>query len=749
MAKPDAKLLAVSAALICLGDDLAGAPLAGNAPSANVPAPGKTIAEAAKAATPGGGPGNWAHGFGHNAHVKTPGGEKLFHEPIGALIIKHGPHLWVNQHGGASEEAEHGGAAEKAAQAAEHGTAHVPEGHVTAQQAVDNGTHKYVQAQGHTWAVHKDATVHVPADTDLHDEAKVAAAPKVVTGTHHGTHSFANLGDAKWAGKVHDAAGIESHMGADWKALPPQPAKKPVSVKGSHAGWIPAHWSVYKNPAKPDDQLAGKFAHDPDTGDWYLIGSSAPQKLSAKQAASAKQFVADGKLAKESGPVPAHEAKAAAEAHAAAQAPKHPDLGAVPHLHADEPAEPAKVNIAGVHVTHEQVKSAIAHLEAAKSTNVKGPLKSKGHPLADMDYMSLSKQVLKDHPELKVPKGTKKQHVGQVKLAVLHHLHEQAAALAKNDAETHVAAEGKKAAASAAGHAHKLTPAVAEFPQENLEAKAEKAAGAAAKDTAQAAETAGPGSAAESYLESVAPSKTAADEEPETKPEPEPALGEAPPAAPVGVVKSPHEPASWGGVSVTTGQLKEAADWLEATATGHGSFKQAMKKLANPMADAAYMDVAKAWKKAHPEQAKGLNTKQLMLAHVNDLLASMDKADAETGHAQASALDSAIADGVPKPGWEDTLDGANAYALWKADETGVTHYAFLDSDGKYTVLNHPPAGAADSGLSYFTASPGHTLEHHVGGGGVFPVHDAAVSKIVAAHLSHEGDEPGPYGPAPD
>ena len=107
--------------------------------------------------------------------------------------------------------------------------------------------------------------------------------------------------------------------------------------------------------------------------------------------------------------------------------------------------EKPKVDVGGIAVTKEEIHAAIAHLNEDKSTAVKQPLKKKGHPLADMDYHGVATQELKDHPELVIPKGTKKAHVGQVKVAVLHHLAAKAGQLAQDEAQEKAAQAAKDA----------------------------------------------------------------------------------------------------------------------------------------------------------------------------------------------------------------------------------------------------------------------------------------------------------------
>lgn len=605
-----------AAGLVAMAGDIGGAPLSGNVPAQpHIGAPGETIAQgAAHAAGAGGFHAGAGGGFGHNAHVKTPQGAKLFHEPIGSLIIAHPHSMHVAEHG------------------------------------VESGTHKYVQSGENTFAVHKDADVHVPKDTDVHDENAVKHAAKVIVGkAENGKQVHATITQHSGSGvpPAYEHTPEHAHdLSQNWKKLPAGPSKKPVSVKGAHAGWVPHDWEIYKAKGADEGKLAYKWAKDPN-GNWHHVGPNGVEpQLTAEQAHKADSHLASGSLVKESGAA-------------------HPPLGAVPHA-PKEGAEPAKVSVGGVSVTHDEIKSAIHHLNEAKSTNVKTPLKVKGHPLANMDYMAVSKAELKAHPELKVSPGSKQKHVGQVKLAVLHHLHAQAEALAKTDADHHAAAKGLHDAQAEAEHAQKLTPSVAEFPTDKGEHEPEEAPeGEQVPVSDNVPET----------------------HEPETQPE-EPEE-EAAKAAPVGVLKSPGEPQSWGGVQVTTDQLHEAAKFLEETQNSKAGFKAGMNKLGNPMASADYMGVAKAYKDSHPGAAKGLNTKQLMLAHVNELLSSMDKADEETGHNAAVELHEAVGEAHVPEDWHKTSEGAAVKALQDAAKDEQPHYVTANDDGTHDVGKTP------------------------------------------------------------
>lgn len=263
-----------------------------------------------------------AAGAGHGAPKKVASGqgEAFYHLPIGSLIVPHPS----GEHGGPNDAVQD--AAAKAWYAS---------------------GHKDVKAGHQTYAVHPQAKVHVPKDTDLNAPVAVAAAHKIVTfgkpeqGKAVGLHA-----DKGITGPFPHTVGTQQELDQNWKELP-----------GEATG-----------------------------------------------------------------------------------------------------PEPGKTSVGGVQVSKDEIHQAITILNGAKSTNVKGPLKAKGHPLADMDHMGVAAQELKDHPGLKVPKGTKKEHVGQVKLAVLHHLAGKAKELEQNEAEAAAAEAAQDKAQAAAAHAQELTP---------------------------------------------------------------------------------------------------------------------------------------------------------------------------------------------------------------------------------------------------------------------------------------------------
>ena len=292
--------------------------------------------------------------------VASGKGEAFYHLPIGSLII---PHPGVPDHPG-----PHGGPHFVQGEPSHEVQGNISQAQWQANQwkkVLDEGTHKEVQANGKSYAVHKDAKLWVPKDTDLSNEAEVK-----------------NVGKVAQFGEPHQEG-----------------AKHAVLTGGAS----PSEW--------------------PHTEKAHQALESAYKPLPEGAAAT----------------------------------------------------PPGKVNVGGIAVGKDEIHSAIQHLSAAKSTNVKGPLKVKSHPLAAMDYMAVSKEELAKHPELKVPKGTKKEHVGQVKLAVLHHLAGRAAHLEHTEAQAKIAAEAQAKALADAQHAQEMAPAVTEAagPPANKEQLAE------------------------------------------------------------------------------------------------------------------------------------------------------------------------------------------------------------------------------------------------------------------------------------
>ncbi len=82
-----------------------------------------------------------------------------------------------------------------------------------------------------------------------------------------------------------------------------------------------------------------------------------------------------------------------------------------------------------------------------------------------------------------------------------------------------------------------------------------------------------------------------------------------------------------GGAAVTEDDLRQVIAILEASATSRGSFKQAMSKAGNPLAQSDYMSTARTYRYAHPE-SRSLNTKQVLLEAYRGQLAELGLAQA-------------------------------------------------------------------------------------------------------------------------
>lgn len=405
-----------------------------------IPLPGQTIAQGAAAAKPAAGVG---HGGGQGKHVASAQGAAHYKLPLGALIVPHGKHF-PESHGkerflkGAPGHWVHGWISQEkwlANQWKKH--PHQPN---LAHHGVQAGTHKWVQAGDKTVAAHHSVEVHVPNHVDTSNPAQVKAATKVLL--HKGEkpeHTIlqSELGLGQVQEHTPEAA---NSLKQGWKKLPEPAPRKSVAFEGKHAAHVPADWQVFK-AQKPEGQITGKWAKDPQ-GKWHFIAKGGFIQP-AGHGVDPETWQKKGVIV----PDEPGESEHGLPEHHVAPASKEPG------------PESPKVDVGGVAVTKDEIHSAITHLNAAQSTNVKGPLKSKGHPLAAMDYMGVSKEELAKFPELKVTAGTKKKHVGQVKLAVLHHLQRKLEHLSKTEAEEQVVKELTAKVKADAEHAKKLTPA--------------------------------------------------------------------------------------------------------------------------------------------------------------------------------------------------------------------------------------------------------------------------------------------------
>lgn len=340
----------------------------------------------------------------HERHVKTPEGEAFYHLPIGSLIIAH-PHIHV-----------------------------LKEKHL-----------KLVYSFGKAYGVPKEAKVWVAKLVDMHNDAEMAEAEKYVTigkpggfGIHQASGRMFTLGisgPAESGGLTQ--VGLHA-LETTHKLVPESELKVPLTKNGKNLGWVPEDYKPYVWPEQPSDII---YAKAPDGGWWAFSGGPSTQLGEASEQILNSKLTS-GALAEYQPPMGADDA-----------------LGPPPHPETPPGPSEAKVTMGGIPVTVDELTKAIEILHNAKSTNVKLPLKAAGHKLQHMDYMGVSKNELKKHPELKVPKGTKQKHVGQVKVAVLHHMTEALKTLGASDAQ-HAQADtvGKKAEADAS-QAQVLTPA--------------------------------------------------------------------------------------------------------------------------------------------------------------------------------------------------------------------------------------------------------------------------------------------------
>jgi len=89
-------------------------------------------------------------------------------------------------------------------------------------------------------------------------------------------------------------------------------------------------------------------------------------------------------------------------------------------------SEQVEVDVGGVMVSADEIKSALVLLILDRSTNVILVLRRAGHPLAGMDYMQVFEDHRNDHPTLSTPPGTRDQHRGHVKEVVIYYLAQMA-----------------------------------------------------------------------------------------------------------------------------------------------------------------------------------------------------------------------------------------------------------------------------------------------------------------------------------
>jgi hypothetical protein len=277
------------------------------------------------------------------------------------------------------------------------------------------------------YAVPAQAEVYTPGSVDQHDDAAVAHASKLIRLGPGG--KFARLSPVDGLTTFTESPAWGPGLNG-WKLLPVGEQKVPVTIQGKLAAWVPPDWKLYGVPQPP---VSGIWAKKPD-GHWVSIGQFGFQENKASQEEIA-HWAASGEIVPwgPSGPLPS---------------------GAVPPSPASPPGHAApKVDVGGVSVSQPEVASAIQILTNDKSTAIKQPLAKAGHPLAASDYHAVVKAELAAHPELKVPKGTKAKHVGQAKIAYLHHLGAKHSALAATMAEQAAAEQAAAQAQAQAEHA--------------------------------------------------------------------------------------------------------------------------------------------------------------------------------------------------------------------------------------------------------------------------------------------------------
>lgn len=355
-------------------------------------------------------------------HVKTPQGAKWYHQPIGSIIYKK------------------------------------PSGHVLQQHE------RLIIVGTHTFVVPKDATVFIASGTDMSDDAAVAAAPKALLVAEPGKPGkFVRIDPIpEGSGVSQDPyevpgppVGKATVLKEGWKLLskvyqfkePPVP----VSTGGKLQAWVPSDWQLYDVGTKTAHGVWGK---DP-SGKWHLIKP-------------------DGNILDEGGPgwnmSPGQlEMWITTGKHGGGGIKPYVATGTIPEA-AIPPVtktgpgpSPAVVDVGGVPATAGQISSALDILHKSMSTAVKQPLVAHSHPLKDMDYHAVAKAEIKKFPELKVPPGSKTQHVGQVKLAVMHHLAGKLKELAAIDAAHAQADATQKQAIVEAKHGAETDPKAKEL----------------------------------------------------------------------------------------------------------------------------------------------------------------------------------------------------------------------------------------------------------------------------------------------
>jgi 8-oxo-dGTP pyrophosphatase MutT (NUDIX family) len=662
---------------------------AGDAAAAAAALPGATIAQQAAAG---------AHAGTGSAHaaprkVATALGAAHFKAPIGSLIIPHEhfikgqPSHWSPDISQAKWVANQWKDRKGADEAAHKG--------------VEAGTHRWVGVGKHEFAVHKALEVHVPKDTDVHDEAAVKNATKVfVRRDEHGKNVEHMTVGHYQNGKMYTAAaaaspGNDAVMDQSWKKLDfPDKPHKSVSFAGKHAAWVPHDWDVYKTAGKKDSDVAVKWVRSPQ-GEWKFIDKAGELHETKVSSEALEAYLRQGTLAKDDDQAQDHGVHPLQEGH-----------------------QHAKVDVGGVAVTKRELQQAIAKLQGSKSTQIKGLLK--GHPLEASDYHSVYKAELEKHPELKVPPGTKKAHVPEAKLAFIHHLAGRIQHLSGDQAESAAAEAAQDSAKAEAAHAVHLTPHTTEIPKEKpLLVK--------------------PGETAK--LLSPKPPAPAMEHGPAAPESPEPPA--AMPSQGAGTVDVT-------GIHATKEQVQEAIDALSATKST--AIKQILKAKGNPLQAADYWAVIHEYEAAHPapkvtgtKQVHVASAKSKFIAALQEKQAGLAKADQLTGHDNAAALYSLAKDGTLKAGiWTD--DATGAYAVAKAAKAAVKnghdYYAYAPNGETWKAAGAKPTSI--DGISYFRVTPQLKLYWNPGSGGPDLISgDNFLSAAMQKWLEPKAGEPPP------
>lgn len=617
-----------------------------------LPGAGATIAQQA-AAHAGAGAAHAGGGHGAPKKVATARGAAHYHVPLGSLIIPH-------EHFIAGEPSHWGHDISQAKWVANEWKKK-PEADEAAHKAVEAGTHRWVQAGGKEFAVHKGVEVHVPKATDTGDQAKTASAPKLFV--HHGANPERLTVTHFKVGEPAPLGGTDKdQISSAWKVLHQaddgSTGTKSVSFGGKHAAWVPSDWQVYKaaNTAEPD--VVAKWAKDPQGG-WHLIDKAGKVHDVHASLKALPKWVAKGILVPD-------------DNHAA-------DHGLPP---AGDGAQPGKVDVGGVAVTKAELQSAIEKLHGSKSTQIKGLLKD--HPLGASDYGSVYKAELEKHPHLKVPPGTKKAHVPEAKNAFIHHLAAKVQELSNSEGEAAAAKAVTDKTEAVADHAQELTPHEITVPKDE-----------------EGLTEANP----EAHTEPVSPANLKTPEPDAIDKQAAAQAQASPPEAelPADLDTLDKEQASPGTVDVTgiTANKEDIQGAIDAlNASKSTAIKQVLKAKGNKLQDADYWSVIHAYEAAHPNTSKGKGTKQahvpnaksMFISALQEKLDGLAKADQLTGHDDSAELYDLVKNGTfaSDASTAHSDPASVAWAAKKAVANDHNYYVWLQG-GEYKVSAIQPA----------------------------------------------------------